>query len=64
MTMLKRTIEDAISKYLNGDENKILFIWGPRRSGKTTLINKLAQELRVTKFNFDLQSDREKFASR
>ncbi|KKU81166.1 MAG: AAA ATPase [Candidatus Gottesmanbacteria bacterium GW2011_GWA1_47_8] len=62
--MLKRTIEDAISKYLKGNENKILFVWGPRRSGKTTLINKLAQELGVTKFNFDLQSDREKFSSR
>ena len=64
MNMLKRTIEDAISKYLKGNENKILFVWGPRRSGKTTLINKLAQELGVTKFNFDLQSDREKFSSR
>ena len=64
MKMLKRTIEDTISKYLKGNENKILFVWGPRRSGKTTLINKLAQELGVTKFNFDLQSDREKFSSR
>lgn len=62
--MLKRTIEDAISKYLKGNETKILFVWGPRRSGKTTLINKLAQELGVTKFNFDLQSDREKFSPR
>ena len=62
MNMLKRTIEDNISKYLKGNETKILFVWGPRRSGKTTLINKLAQELKVTKFNFDLQSDREKFA--
>ncbi|MEK7458233.1 MAG: AAA family ATPase, partial [Patescibacteria group bacterium] len=64
MNILKRTIEDTISKYLKGNETKILFVWGPRRSGKTTLINKLAQELGVTKFNFDLQSDREKFASR
>src|SRR3972149_2947965 len=64
MKMLKRTIEDTISKYLKGNENKILFVWGPRRSGKTTLINKLAKELGVTKFNFDLQSDREKFAPR
>lgn len=64
MNLLKRTIEDTISKYLKGEENKILFVWGPRRSGKTTLINKLAQELKVTKFNFDLQSDREKFAPR
>ncbi|MEK7163918.1 MAG: ATP-binding protein [Patescibacteria group bacterium] len=64
MNLFKRIIEDAISKYLKGDENKILFVWGPRRSGKTTLINKFAQELGVTKFNFDLQSDRDKFAPR
>ena len=64
MKMLKRTIEDTISKYLKGDETKILFVWGPRRSGKTTLINKLTQELGVAKFNFDLQSDREKFVPR
>lgn len=62
--MIERKIENTISKYLKGNENKILFVWGPRRSGKTTLINKLAQELKVTKFNFDLQSDREKFAPR
>lgn len=64
MNLLKRTIEDKISKYLKSNETKILFVWGPRRSGKTTLINKLAQELGVAKFNFDLQSDREKFAPR
>ncbi|PIU03805.1 hypothetical protein COT44_01460 [Candidatus Shapirobacteria bacterium CG08_land_8_20_14_0_20_39_18] len=64
MDMIERKIENTISKYLKGNENKILFVWGPRRSGKTTLINKLAQELKVTKFNFDLQSDREKFAPR
>lgn len=62
--MLKRIIEGTISKYLKGEENKILFVWGPRRSGKTTLINKLAEKLGVSKFNFDLQSDREKFAPR
>ena len=38
--------------------------WGPRRSGKTTLIDKLTKELGVTKYNFDLVSDREKFAPR
>lgn len=64
MNMLKRTIEDTISRYLKSSENKILFVWGPRRSGKTTLINKLSQELGARKFNFDLQSDREKFSPR
>lgn len=64
MPMLKRTIEDTIDKYLNSEDIKTLFVWGPRRSGKTTIINKLAQKLGVTKYNFDLQSDREKFTPR
>lgn len=62
--MLKRTIETKIAAYLKGDNYKILFIWGPRRSGKTFLLNKLAKNLKVTKFNFDVLSDREKFAPR
>lgn len=61
--MFKRIIEKDINKYLKNRENKALFIWGPRRSGKTTLINKLAGELGVKKYNFDLGSDREKFAA-
>lgn len=64
MPILKRTIENSINLYLKSNETKILFIWGPRRSGKTTLIDKLAKELKVTKYNFDLQSDREKFTPR
>src|SRR3989344_1885708 len=62
--MLKRAIEDKIDQYLNGESYKILFVWGPRRSGKTTLLNKLVAELKVTKYNFDLESDRERFAPR
>ena len=60
--MFKRTIEDNIDKYLKSEDKKSLFIWGPRRSGKTTLLNKLAKDLGVKIYNFDLQSDREKFA--
>ena len=59
--MFKRAIETDIDKYLQGSETKILFIWGPRRSGKTTLLNELAKKLKVTRYNFDLLSDREKF---
>ena len=59
--LLKRTIEKSIDAYLKSSEKKILFVWGPRRSGKTTLIDKLAKELGVRKYNFDLESDRVKF---
>lgn len=62
--MLKRRIEDKIGQYLKGENYKVLYVWGPRRSGKTTLLDKLAEELKVTKYNFDLESDREKFAPR
>lgn len=62
--MFKRKIEDDIAKYLTSKETKSLFIWGPRRSGKTTLLDKLAQKLGVRKYNFDLESDREKFIPR
>jgi len=62
--MFTRTIEDTINAYVQSNEIKSLFIWGPRRSGKTTLIDKVAAELGVKKYNFDLESDREKFAPR
>lgn len=64
MITLKRAIEHDIDEYLKGNEVKTLFIWGPRRSGKTTLIDNLAKKLRVTKYNFDLASDRDKFSPR
>lgn len=62
--MLKRAIEENIDKYLKSRENKALFIWGPRRSGKTTIMNHLSRKLGVKLYNFDLESDREKFAPR
>ncbi len=60
--MIKRLIEHDVEKYIQQAGNKILFIWGPRRSGKTTLLKKLSGQLNVPIFNFDLLSDREKFA--
>ncbi len=62
--MINRAIETDIQKHLNTDNNKILFIWGPRRSGKTTIIENLAKNLDTNKFNFDLTSDRDKFIPR
>ncbi len=60
--MLKRAIEEKIEEYLQGGDYKTFYIWGPRRSGKTTLLKRLSQRLRVPIFNFDFSSDHEKFA--
>lgn len=60
-SMLDRVIEKHVHTYLQGEDHKIFFIWGPRRSGKTTLLEELAPELKVPIFNFDLSSDRELF---
>jgi len=62
--MLKRAIEAKLDVYLKGDSHKIFYIWGPRRSGKTTLLEKLSASLSVPIFNFDLESDSEKFVPR
>jgi len=62
--MFQRAIEKQINMYLQNSDEKTLFIWGPRRSGKTTLLDKFARRLAVKKYNFDFASDREKFAPR
>lgn len=62
--MLKRAIEIEIQKYLKSKTNKILFIWGPRRSGKTTILKKISRETHAPIFDFDLISDRENFLPR
>ncbi|MBW7960652.1 ATP-binding protein [Patescibacteria group bacterium] len=60
--MFLRDVETVVDDYLKSKENKVLFIWGPRRSGKTTLLNKIAKNKNLPIFNFDLFSDQEKFA--
>lgn len=60
--MIKRQIEAKIDKYIKNSKNKnILFIWGPRRSGKTTILEHFSQKLNLPIFNFDVSRDREKF---
>jgi len=59
--MLKRLVEEKIKAHLRSGENKILFVWGPRRSGKTTLLKKLSQEFKLPIFNFDFVSERQLF---
>ena len=62
--MLKRKIQQNIDSYLANGNYKILFIWGPRRSGKTTILRELGVKLNAKVFNFDLISDREYFEPR
>ena len=65
MTVIfKRFIEKDIDKYITSEDQKILFIWGPRRSGKTTILENIAGKLNLNVFNFDSESDREKFKPR
>jgi uncharacterized protein len=59
--MINRVIEKEIQKYLTLNSYKIFFIWGPRQSGKTTILKKIAKKLSLPIFNFDLISDRELF---
>lgn len=59
--MFKRTVEDHIKEYLQGKDYKTFYIWGPRRSGKTTLLKKLSKNLNVPVFNFDFFSDHARF---
>ncbi|MFH1749816.1 MAG: AAA family ATPase [bacterium] len=60
--MFKRAIEDNIEEYLKGKDYKTFYIWGPRRSGKTTLLKELSKKLGVRVFNFDFSSDHNLFA--
>lgn len=62
--MFTRSIEKDIQEYLSGDSRKVLFIWGPRRSGKSTLLAKISAERNARIFNFDFLSDREGFQPR
>lgn len=59
--MFTRSIEKKIKSYFEEKRSTILFIWGPRRSGKTTLLSKISKEKNLPIFNFDFLSDRAKF---
>jgi hypothetical protein len=60
--MINRIIEQRIDKYIEDKDNdNILFIWGPRRSGKTTIMEYYGKKLGLPVFNFDISTDREKF---
>lgn len=60
--MIKRNIEVKINEYLESDQDKILFIWGPRRSGKTTILKKIGKKLGAKVYNFDFLEEKELFS--
>lgn len=60
--MLLRQVEQQLNEHIASGNGKILFLWGPRRVGKTTLFKKLANTLNVPLFNFDLVSERNLFS--
>ena len=62
--LFRRSIDAQVEDYLKGESYKTFYIWGPRRSGKTTLLERLSKELGVAFFDFDLQTDRELFVPR
>src|SRR6266700_2289741 len=59
--MYKRAIETKIDEYIRGEDYKTFYIWGPRRSGKTTILKELSKRLGVRVFNFDFTSDQRIF---
>lgn len=59
--MILRTIQKNINQYLNSETKKVLFIWGPRRSGKTTLLEQIKEKTGAPLFNFDYITDQELF---
>lgn len=62
--MIARLVEATLKKRLQTGDHRVLFVWGPRRSGKTTLLNRLGKALGEPVFNFDFVTDREVFIPR
>ena len=62
--MYKRHVKYQVDEFLQDKGRRLLFIWGPRRSGKTTVLEQISQEQNAKIFNFDFVSDREYFVNR
>lgn len=62
--MYKRRVKQQVEEFLQDNGQKLLFMWGPRRSGKTTILEQISQERNAKIFNFDFVSDREYFINR
>lgn len=54
----KRKIGQQMREYLIKPDKPITFLWGPRQTGKSTIIGQLRDEFGGAYFNFDDASDR------
>ncbi len=61
--MVKRELTQKLEKYISSGNHKIQFVWGPRRSGKSTILKLLSEKYGVKIFNFELVNDRQFFTN-
>lgn len=56
--MKARKIQLQIEKYLDAPDKKVVFLWGPRQTGKSTILAALREKFGGAYFNFDDLTDR------
>lgn len=53
-----RKIQLQLEQYLSKPDKKIIFLWGPRQTGKSTILQALKDKFGGSYFNFDEVTDR------
>lgn len=59
--MINRKLLSDLEKTLIKPTKKIVFLWGPRQTGKSTILNELRQKFGGAYFNFDDLNDQKLF---
>ena len=59
--MIKRKLLTDLEKVISRPAKKIVFLWGPRQTGKSTILNELRQKFGGACFNFDDLNDQKLF---